>query len=208
MTIFRPGEFDITDRAVEIAEFRKGSRILDIGCGEGDTVRHLAADMSFAVEGIDKSTAMIKKARETHPGINVRRGDGEELAGYGDGIFDGVFMECVLSLFFRHEKALQEVYRVLKAEGKLIISDLYCREERTRSLMDMGAFNMSYLIRLLKDIGYQMIEFEDRTIDLGNFVADFLMKGGSLDELLVGADCGGEGIRLGYFLLVAKKISI
>lgn len=128
MTLFRPGEFDITDRALELAGLKEGSKFLDIGCGEGDTVAHLTEDCGMHAEGIDMNLRMINNAKEKHPGIDVKFGDGEFLDTYSSFTFDGVFMECVLSLINIPDEALHEVYCVLKKGGKLLLSDVYYKD--------------------------------------------------------------------------------
>ena len=214
MSIFRPGEFDITDRAVEIAALKKGDRILDIGCGEGDTVNHLNKDLGMKAEGIDMNLAMIANAKEKYPGIDVKFGDGEFLDDYSSFTFDGVLMECVLSLVNIPDEALHEAYCVLKKGGKLIISDLYekdpdpkqvkavkieaerlskiphkegdCEEDPTR-FVDFrfeGAFYKEPLIAQLEEIGYKVIAFEDKSQELDSYVAETLMNEGTLDNLM------------------------
>ena len=39
--MLRPGNFDITRSAAEAAGFKKGDKILDVGCGRGETMRFL-----------------------------------------------------------------------------------------------------------------------------------------------------------------------
>ena len=124
MTIERPGGFDITDRALEIANFKTGSRILDMGCGEGDTVNHLN-EMGLKAEGIDINLAKIDAAKKKYPDINVKFGDGGFLDDYMSYTFDGVMMECSLSVLPQPDEALHEAYCVLKKGGRLIITDLY-----------------------------------------------------------------------------------
>ena len=63
MTMIRPGKFDITDKAMEIWDLPKGSKVLEIGCGEGDTAQHLTDKYGFDVTGMDISLAMIDKAK-------------------------------------------------------------------------------------------------------------------------------------------------
>lgn len=237
MAVLRPGEFDITDKAIEIAGLKKGHRVLDIGCGEGDTVHHLEADMGMKAEGIDMNLSMISKAKEKYGDIKVKFGDGEFLDDYSSFTFDGVFMECVLSLINIPDEALHEVYCVLKKGGKLIISDLYeknpdpaqmkavkieaerqsriphkegdCEEHPARftDFRFEGAFYKDPLIAQLEQIGYKVIEFEDRSADLDNFVAQTIMDEGSVDCLLtdVKTEVGGRKRKIGYFMLVAEK---
>lgn len=234
MTIMRPGEFAITDRGIALAQLKKGNRVLDIGCGEGDTVAHLSGDLGMKAEGIDMNLSMIANAKEKHPGIDVKFGDGEFLDDYMSYTFDAVFMECVLSLINIPDESLHEVYCVLKKGGKLILSDLYykdpdpkkmravkieaarlamkpkkegeCEENPTR-FVDFrlkGAFFEKPLREQLEEIGYRVVAFEDRSVDLDNYVAQHLMDGGKLEELMP-QDAIKSGDKLGYFLLVAEK---
>ena len=65
-------------------------------------------------EGIDISLAAISEAREKHPDIAVKFGDGEFLDDYSSFTFDGVFMQDVLRLINLPDEALHEAYCVLK----------------------------------------------------------------------------------------------
>ena len=125
MALYRPGNFDITDSMMERAALAKGSRVLDIGCGDGDTVVHLTDEWGMKAEGIDISLSKINEAKEKHPGINVKFGDGEFLDSYTSFSFDAIMMECSLSLINLPDEALHEAYCVLKKGGRLMISDLY-----------------------------------------------------------------------------------
>lgn len=207
MALLRPGEFAITDRGIEMAALSKGSKVLDIGCGEGDTIIHLQEDLGMTAEGIDINLARISEAKEKHPGIDVKFGDGEFLDGYMSYTFDGILMECSLSLINMPDEALHEAYCVMKKGGKLIISDLYeidpdpeqmravrmeanrvakiphqegdC-DERGMKFVDFrfgGAFYREPLIRQLESIGFHVLGFEDRTEDLNNYVAQAVMDG-------------------------------
>lgn len=234
MTIMRPGEFDITDRGIELAGLKNGDRVLDIGCGEGDTVAHLCKDWGMDAEGIDMNLSMISTAKEKHPEISVKFGDGEFLDDYTSYTFDAVTMECVLSLINIPDESLHEAYCVLKKGGKLILSDLYYKdpdpkkmravkieaarlsqkprkegdcEESPIRFVDFklnGAFFEAPLKAQLEEIGYRILAFEDRTADLDNYVAQRLMDGEKPEDLLPGIDKKG-GDKIGYFLLVAQK---
>ncbi|MDO4177036.1 MAG: class I SAM-dependent methyltransferase [Bacillota bacterium] len=124
MALKRPGEFNITDRALEIANFKMGSRILDIGCGQGDTVNHLN-ELGLKAEGIEMNLSDIQIAKERYPGIDVKFGDGSFLDDYTSFTFDGVTFECSLSMINQPDEALHEAYCVMKKGGRLIITDLY-----------------------------------------------------------------------------------
>lgn len=124
MALKRPGEFKITDRALEIAGYKKGSRILDIGCGEGDTVNHLN-NMGMRAEGIDMNLEAVRIAKERYPEIDVKLADGSFLDEYMSFTFDGISFECSLSMINQPDEALHEAYCVMKKGGRLIITDLY-----------------------------------------------------------------------------------
>ncbi len=67
-----------------------------------------------------------------------------------------------------------------------------------------GAFYKEPLIKYLKEIGYRIRVFEDRSEDLDAFVAQYVMDGGKPEDLMGGRK-PKDAKNLGYFLLVADK---
>jgi len=127
MSNLRPGEFRITKKAMEKWKLPKGSKVLDIGCGLGETMEFLQREYGFACTGIELSMPRIQEAKKRNPELEVKYGDGEFLDEFQSYSFDGVLMECTLSLINLPDEALHEAYCVLKKGGKLFLSDLYIK---------------------------------------------------------------------------------
>ena len=103
--------------------------MLDIGCGPGTMTEELS-ELSDQVWGIDISEGMIRSARErfrqtaeTHK-LHFEVGDAEHLR-FGDEYFDAVVCVGVLRYLSSWEKGLQEIYRVLKPNGVVVITCYY-----------------------------------------------------------------------------------
>ena len=56
----------------------------------------------------------IEEGSKANPDLDIRLGDGEFLDDFSSKTFDGVFMECVLSVINMPDEALHEAYCVLK----------------------------------------------------------------------------------------------
>ena len=106
-----------------------GEAVLDIGCGAGvDTIiaAHMAGP-SGSVGGIDLVPEMLNRARENARlaralNVEFKEGSAEELP-YPDASFDVVISNGVFNLVVDKGKALEEVRRVLKPGGRLMIAD-------------------------------------------------------------------------------------
>jgi len=101
-------------------------RLLEIGCGTGVMVPDLLA-MGFEVCGIDVSSEMVRRADQHMAGhplasrcrLNV--GDVERLE-FPDAFFDVVLAMGVLEYLPSYHKALQEIARVLKPSGHVVLA--------------------------------------------------------------------------------------
>ncbi|MDR0838155.1 MAG: methyltransferase domain-containing protein [Oscillospiraceae bacterium] len=98
-----PGGLRLTERAVRLAELQSGAKILDVGCGDGDSAEFLRA-RGFAAVGIAENAENLP---------------------FADAEFDCVMFECVLSVVDDAPRALSEARRVLAPNGKLIVSDVF-----------------------------------------------------------------------------------
>jgi SAM-dependent methyltransferase len=127
MSDLRPGGFRITKEAMDAWKLPKGAKVLDIGCGTGETLEFLEKEYGFQCSGIDLSMAMVKAGKARNPSLDIKYGDGEFLDGFSSFTFDGVLMECALSLIGLPGEALHEAFCVLKKGGRLFVSDLYVK---------------------------------------------------------------------------------
>jgi len=116
---------DFARSLADAAKVTTGDRILDVGCGTGIVARECARRVGEAgsVSGIDISEEMLAVARRVAPGLDWHLGDARELP-FGDGSFDRVVSQFALMFFPEREKAITEMWRVLRPGGGLSIAVL------------------------------------------------------------------------------------
>jgi methionine biosynthesis protein MetW len=111
-------EYEYTaDRSAHREEFAKivdwipeGSRVLDLGCGEGSLLKLLVERKKAKVEGIEISPSGVEVCRSK--GLNVRQGRIDEGLPWADGAFDIAVCNVTLQMVMYPEKLLSEMGRV------------------------------------------------------------------------------------------------
>ena len=87
------------------------SRILDIGCGEGDLIQQLEKNLAAKVHGIEKSPDLAIKG--IAKGLNITHGDAEkDLLQYANHSFDYVILSQTLQAMIEPKKILKELLRI------------------------------------------------------------------------------------------------
>jgi ubiquinone/menaquinone biosynthesis C-methylase UbiE len=113
----------------EMMKLQQGHRVLDVGCGAGDDVRAMAeliASCGLAV-GVDRSETMIQHARAASSCTNLStefyQCDAQQLI-FSDDFFDASRSDRVLQHLPNPEIALQEMIRVTKPGGHIVVTDV------------------------------------------------------------------------------------
>lgn len=111
--------------AIEALAPAAGERILDVGCGCGDTLLALAERVgpSGAVVGVDVSAPMLARARERvassglgHATLHLADAQTAEL---GSGVFDAVFSRFGVMFFEDPISAFANLWEALRPGGRL-----------------------------------------------------------------------------------------
>lgn len=121
---------EVMDReAAYIRKELKGyTKILDVGCGIGSIEERLP---DFNIVGIDVSREMIKEAKKRTQKKFVK-GNVEEIP-FKDESFDAIFSLTTLEFVEDYEKAIEEVFRVLRNDGKFLALILNPKSEYFKS---------------------------------------------------------------------------
>ncbi len=101
-------------------------RVLDLGCGGGDTTLELARRFPSAkIVGLDYDYHQIRRAqrRAQHRNLSFLAGDGKNLP-FKKGSFDAVFAFDVMHHIEHYQRALREVRRVLCRGGYFCCVDV------------------------------------------------------------------------------------
>lgn len=115
-------------RVMRIVRRSKASKIMDIATGTGDLAIAMAKRMERAeILGIDLSEEMLAVARSKvkrlglEQRITLLKGDAESLTMVADGVMDVATVAFGVRNFENLEGGLAEIYRTLKAGGKLVV---------------------------------------------------------------------------------------
>ena len=92
---------------------QKNSRVLDVGCGDGELTSFILSNISEDIRGIEISKTNVQKC--ISKGLTVIEGDAEkDLFQFPDLSFDFVILSQTLQAFLNPEKVLDELLRVGK----------------------------------------------------------------------------------------------
>ena len=101
-------EFRIIAELIE-----KNSRVLDVGCGDGELMNFILKNISNDIRGIEISKTNVQKC--ISKGLTVIEGDAEkDLFQFPDSSFEFVILSQTLQAFLNPEKVLDELLRVGK----------------------------------------------------------------------------------------------
>jgi SAM-dependent methyltransferase len=107
---------ELAGGVVEWLAAQRGEHILDLGCGDGQLTKRIAAS-GASVLGVDASPQMVAAARSR--GIPADEAAAESLP-YSDGSFDAVFSNAALHWVRDQDAMIDEVHRVLKPGGRFV----------------------------------------------------------------------------------------
>ena len=116
---------EMRDAAIAKVGLTETAVVADIGTGTGFVLQGLVHKAAQLV-GFDESQNMLNVAERNlanHPNITLRLAEGQSLPA-NDNSFDAVFANMYLHHVPQPEQAIQEMTRILKPGGKLIITDL------------------------------------------------------------------------------------
>ena len=115
-------DVEYTEQLLPLAarHMRGATSVLDVGCGEGQIARLAVAGGATRVVGVDASVAQVTEARRRGGGASYARASATELP-VASGSFDVVVSCLVLEHVEDLDAALDEVSRVLRPGGRLVL---------------------------------------------------------------------------------------
>lgn len=149
-------------------------RVLDLGCGEG----HFAALLARAgaqVVAVDVAQEPLRRARATHPELDLRPIDPEAKLPFEDCSFDALWAGEVIEHVSDTLGFMSEARRVLRSGGVLLLStphhgwlrrlSLGCSRRRFEAHFDPRSEHLRFytprtLSNLLADLGFECVELD------------------------------------------------
>ena len=126
---------------------------------------------------LEASHNNFKEAEELNPWfksefVDLKKGDALNLP-VADNSIDVAAQNCLFNIFKAEDlkRAIEEMYRVLKPHGRLVMSDPTCEQEmnqtlrnddRLRALCLSGSLPIADYVKALTDVGFGTIEIRAR----------------------------------------------
>lgn len=156
-----------------LASLKKGETVLDLGSGGGIDAFLAAQKVGETgyVIGVDMTKEMIQKAKTTakkncYNNVDFRLGEIENLP-IEDNSIDVIISNCVINLSPNKKKVFQEAYRVLKPNGRILISDIVTEGNIPEQLQKnisawvgcvSGALEKSQYLSMIKKSGFEKVK--------------------------------------------------
>ncbi len=160
---------------------REGETLVDLGSGSGIECFMASASVGKTglVYGIDMTDEMLKLAGDSLPevagrlgytNVEFRKGFLEQIP-LDDGVADVVISNCVINLSPDKRMTYQEIFRILKPGGRLVVSDIVTdtaipatlkNNARYRGECLGGAMQQEELVTMMAAAGFSAIRFIKR----------------------------------------------
>lgn len=152
------------------------AHVLEIGCGQGQNLAALAAQVSIVAHGIDPSDEAIAAGSSRFPSLTLQKGSADALP-YADNSFDVVWFGFCLYLVDRPLlfRVVAEADRVLSDGGLLVIMDFDPGQPSRRSYHHhpgLNSYKMDHARLFLANPAYVLVEKRSTSHNTGQWTAD------------------------------------
>lgn len=108
---------------VKRIDLEQPRKLLDVGCGPGNSTQVLADAFPNALRiiGIDSSPEMIEAAKDDHPDMEFRICDALNLPSIGEDGFDVVFSNACIQWVPDHPRLIRDMLALLRPGGMLAV---------------------------------------------------------------------------------------
>jgi SAM-dependent methyltransferase len=106
---------------VKASGLRSGERVLDVGTGTGILITYILKYGPAEIHACDLSENMLQRVKKKFPQVIVHRCDIRDLP-LPDDSLDVVFINACFSNIMDKSKCLDNLYRLLRQKGRLVIS--------------------------------------------------------------------------------------
>jgi SAM-dependent methyltransferase len=174
------------------AEVKSGQVVLDLGSGAGLDVLLASKKVGSKgrVIGLDMTPEMIEKAKGNASkagvkNVEFRLGEMENMPIENESV-DWIISNCVINLSPDKRKVFQEAYRVLKPDGRILVSDIVAEgipEELKGYLWSScvgGALDKESYLQTIREAGFEEVQIVDR-LDYDRETIRGLLDSGCLD---------------------------
>lgn len=121
--IFKNLLLNSVKNAAESVKIKKGSKILDAGCGTGNLLKILEdKNKNLKLYGIDISKEMLKIVKRKLKNVNIKLGSIEKIS-FKKNYFDYVFSVDAFHHYYNYSLVMENFYKILKRGGYLIVVD-------------------------------------------------------------------------------------
>lgn len=162
-----PGELQITDYCLKLGNLPENAQILDVGCGDGKTVIYLRS-LNYHSFGLDIRREMQNSIHlYSSPFI---QGNWFHLP-IVNNFFDAVIAECTFSIVKSLKDHMNEIYRIMRTGGVLLLNGLYSRNHEPQIILQQLNENCSLqflktqseIKNLIKETGFHLTFLEDQS---------------------------------------------
>ena len=165
--------------AINYADVKQGEICVDLGSGRGNDVLRMAeeAGQNGFAYGIDISDGMLEKARKTAEKFEVQnvrfiKSELESLQ-LPDNTADVVISNCTINHARDKQAVWNEIFRIMKNNGRFIVSDIYSLETVPEEYRDdpvavaecwAGSVTRNEYMLQLQNAGFDRIDILEESI--------------------------------------------